>query len=366
MGVPTVAVMRPSLPTAEALLPYLRRIDQTRIYSNYGPLWREFHGDLHEWLARRVHRLDFDLVFTSSGTTAIELALRARVPRAGGICLMPSFTFVASAHAVTNAGLQPHLLDIDPTSLGLTPQLVAEALPTLETRPAAVLVVSPLGSPVDLQAWEEFERVHGVPVVVDAAAAAMSITDVSTIPVCVSLHATKVLGVGEGGVVISSDRALCEAILSMTGFGFTASDRVSTRLGGNYRISEYTAAVGLAVLNGIAQREAHLLTLASEYGQRLADAELAVQDGVGDAWVSSTFNVILPRGRLSSTLTKMDSSGVQWRRWWGLGTHRQPAFTGVSRSELTHTEDLAVRVIGIPFFPGLEPHDIDKVVGCLM
>jgi dTDP-4-amino-4,6-dideoxygalactose transaminase len=67
-------------------------------------------------------------------------------------------------------------------------------------------------------------------------------------PIAVSLHATKVLGIGEGGAVLSSDPALIERIIAMTGFGYRCAGRVAELRGGNYRISEYAAAVGLAAL----------------------------------------------------------------------------------------------------------------------
>jgi dTDP-4-amino-4,6-dideoxygalactose transaminase len=343
---------------------YLERIDETRIYSNYGPLWREFRDGLTSWLGGRFGCADVDVVITSSGTTAIELALRARTHESGGVCLMPSYTFIASAHAVTNAGLEPYLLDIDPDSMELTPDVVAAALEISPSRPAAVLVVSAFGAPPDVAAWESFETEHGVPVVIDAAAAATSLRAASDIPVCLSLHATKVLGIGEGGAILTTNDSLAATLQAMTGFGFAGPARESAVRGGNYRISEYSASVGLAALDEIAAKEQRLLSLAGAYVDQLAGAPVALQDGVGITWVSSTFNVRLPADRVASTLNLLTDSGIEWRRWWGFGTHRHPVFAHLPHAPLTLTDDVAPRVIGIPFHETLSPTEMERVVAC--
>jgi dTDP-4-amino-4,6-dideoxygalactose transaminase len=357
--------MRPLLPTAATITPYLQRIDKARIYSNYGPLWREFRDGLRSWLRERVASSGLDVVVTSSGTTAIELALRARTHEGGGVCLMPAYTFIASAHAVTNAGLEPYLLDVNPDTMALTPDIVTAALEVLPTRPAAVLVVSAFGAPPDLQAWEAFETEHGVPVVIDAAAAATSLRTMTGVPVCLSLHATKVLGIGEGGAVVTTDDSLADTLQAMTGFGFLGTRRESAIRGGNYRISEYSAAVGLAALDEIAAKEQRLLALAAAYVGLLADAPVTLQSGVGDDWVSSTFNVRLSADSVAPTLDLMTRSGIEWRRWWGFGTHKHPAFAHFPHAPLTWTDDVAARVIGIPFHESITPIEMERVVACL-
>ncbi len=95
-----VRVLVPHLPETAALIPYLARIDASRFYSNYGPLSREFASGLGQLTGAG------SVALTCNGTSAIELALRLRAPQSG-LCLMPSFTFIASAHAVCNAGLTP-------------------------------------------------------------------------------------------------------------------------------------------------------------------------------------------------------------------------------------------------------------------
>src|SRR6266851_7724884 len=123
-----VPLMVPSLPSAEKILPYLQRIDASGYYSNNGPLWHEFRDGFAAYLSRRAAVAQVNVATATSGTTAIEIALRARAIPGRRFCLMPSYTFIASAHAVCNVGLEPFLLDVEETSLVLTPRIAAEAL----------------------------------------------------------------------------------------------------------------------------------------------------------------------------------------------------------------------------------------------
>ena len=360
-----VPVLKPMLPLSEAILPFLHRIDATRVYSNYGPLWHEFSDGMAAWLGHRASAFGVRVVPTSSGTSAIELALRARALPGRSLCLMPSFTFIASAHAVCNAGLEPFLLDVDEADFVLTPAIAAAALANLASPPAAVLVISAFGAPPDVRSWEEFEETHGIPVVFDAAAAATSLLTIGSQPLCVSLHATKVFGIGEGGAVITTDAALADRIVGMTGFGFVGGERISSLRGGNYRISEYAAAIGLAVLAGIDAKEAGLLALGAQYTEALRNSPCRLQPGAGTEWATMTLNVVVPADRVKDTLARLDAGALQWRRWWGLGTHRHPCFATLPRTPLPVTEQLAPRVIGLPFHEDLSEADVARVAEAL-
>ncbi len=164
--------------------------------------------------------------------------------------MLPAYTFIATGARGGQCRPRAVFADVDPETLSLTPAIAERALAAAQGEVAAVVVVSPYGAPIDVAAWEAFEAAHGVPVVFDAAAATLNLHRVGAQPICVSLHATKALGIGEGGAILTTDTDLVAQTTAMTGFGFSASSRVSAVRGGNYRISEYTAAVGLAVFDG--------------------------------------------------------------------------------------------------------------------
>jgi dTDP-4-amino-4,6-dideoxygalactose transaminase len=361
-----IPVLIPNLPETDAIVPYLRRIDEAHIYSNYGPLTNEFTARLCRFIAAQSGEGPVHAALTSNGTTAIELALRYRsAGRAGRYCVMPSWTFIATAHAAANVGLTPYFTDVDPETLALTPEIAARALRANPDDVAAIIVVSPCGAPIDVGAWEAFEAEHGVPVIFDAAAAALNLRHVGAQPLCVSLHATKALGIGEGGAIITGDAAMAAAITAMTGFGFSAGSRVSEMRGGNYRISEYAAAVGLAVLDGLDARIGRLREVSLAYVTALEKIGVPMQAGFGRDWLTMTPNAIFDAAAVADVTAAFDRSGVQWRRWYGGGCHTHPTFATCPHDGLPATRGVAETAIGVPFFPSIAPEQIAQVCGCV-
>ncbi|HKN87580.1 MAG TPA: DegT/DnrJ/EryC1/StrS family aminotransferase, partial [Nitrospiraceae bacterium] len=282
---PKYPVLRPRLPSADKILPYLNRIDAARWYTNGGPVLRDFEQELADHFGVRNQCL----VTSANGTLAISQALRAVALAAGGLCVMPSWTFVASAAAAVWAGLEPHFIDVAEDSWTISPEDVLRL--SVERPISAVLVVASFGAPLDLQEWDEFTRKSGIPVVVDAAGGfdafrAQGGGWESEAPVVISLHATKVFGVGEGAAIIVKDESLAKRIARFGNFGFQAS-RVAELPGTNAKMTEYSAAIGLAQF---AEWPATRNTW-----RRLTDAfvqEVGRVDGVrlapqfGDGWVS--------------------------------------------------------------------------------
>lgn len=354
-----IPVLVPKLPEVEALIPYLRLIDDSRTYSNFGALHRKFAsrlGDLTNAAA---------IALTCNGTIAIELALRALDLPRGGYCFMPAYTFIASAHAVVNARLTPYFLDVDENSLMLTPEIVKQALRDGSEKPAAILVVSAFGAPLEIDAWDAFSEEYGIPVVFDGAAAITSITEVGKSTICVSLHATKTLGIGEGGAILTSDSKLGARITSMTGFGFMGGDRMSHIRGGNYRISEYAAAVGLAALDTLPDRILQLKAATNLYRAELPNKKACLQNGAGENWVSSTLNIRIPGVDVDETIKRLNAAEISWRRWWGRGCHTHPAFAMLPRAELEVTDIVAEQIIGLPFYHDITQNQVREVVQCL-
>ena len=183
-----------------------------------------------------------------AGNAPVGLTLAlAAAAEPGGLCLMPSFTFVASAHAARAAGLMPCFVDVEPGSWALTPELARAALRRLGGRVAAVMPVAVFGAPPDPAAWDAFGAETGIPVVIDAAAAYDG-ARVGRGATVVSLHASKILGVGEGGFVAAGDAALVQSVRHRSNFGFHGR-RTAEVAGMNGKISEYACAVGLAAMD---------------------------------------------------------------------------------------------------------------------
>ncbi|WP_282609720.1 DegT/DnrJ/EryC1/StrS aminotransferase family protein [Pelagibius sp. Alg239-R121] len=366
-AVAPVPVMRPRLPAAEEIFPYLSEIDANHWYSNFGPLACRFEDRLS------AHFTDDTgcVAAVSNGTVGLILALKALAPLPGDLCMLPAFTFTASASAVLAAGLVPWFVDVDPLTWALEPGRAKDYLKSAPGRVAAIMPVSVFGRPVAVSAWDELSLETSIPVVIDGAAS-FDGAEVGQAPVILSLHGTKVFGVGEGGAVLSTNKALISEVHSLSNFGFPmslerkAAGRSALLPGINGKFSEYSAAVGLAGLDSWSATRQRFLEVRDAYLDALADLPaLQPQPGGCEDWVSATINFSIRRARATSLIFELDQRGIQARRWWGDGCHAAPAFSSYPQSDLPVTEGLVDSVIGLPFYVGMTRDEILRVRAAL-
>jgi dTDP-4-amino-4,6-dideoxygalactose transaminase len=356
---PLIPVAKPRLPLASAILPYLKEIDANHWYTNSGHLWFRFQGKLADHWG--VDNNDVALV--ANATLGLTLALQASGARPGSICLMPSWTFVASAGAVIQAGLKIHFVDVDPTTWMPDPAALA-ARDDLD-RIGAILIVSPFGMPFDMAQWDALSERTGIPVIVDAAASFDSLRAggplaVGRSPMIVSLHATKVFGIGEGGAVVSRDPEWLERFRRLTNFGFYGS-RLAMSAGINAKVSEYAAAIGLASFDMWPAARAKFAALTERYRQNLGpDGVVGIMPRFGEGWVTSTMSVTWPGDRADGP-ARLAAEGIATLNWWGAGCHVQPAFADSARDDLPVTDELGRLVVGLPFWLDMTLTQIDAV-----
>ncbi len=358
-----IPLTRPQLPTLSELAPYLGEIDANRWYTNFGPLVTRFE----ERLAGHFGLPKAELAVVSNGTTALSAALIAVGAKAGSRCLVPSWTFVASAAAICAANLQPHFVDVSHDTWEPDPEALLKRRDLADV--GAVMIVSPFGAPVDVRAWERFWSETGIPVIIDAAAAFDSIASLEIAkpgrcPVMISLHATKAFGIGEGGLVLSTSEAIVRRFRQVCNFGIWGSPEGQI-LGYNGKLSEYHAAVGLAALDAWPARRAALQSRTERYLQelkRLPQVQPLPQYGAG--WVSIYCTVLVP-GNIHAIVDRMASMGVETRRWWRDGVHMQPAYRSFPADQLPVTEAITAHALSLPFSHDISDDDIVTVIDCL-
>jgi dTDP-4-amino-4,6-dideoxygalactose transaminase len=360
---PKIPLLRPLLPNAEQLAPYLRQIDESRTYSNFGPLVRL----LEERIAREFGIEPERLAVVANGTTALSAALLGVSARAGTKCLVPSWTFVASAAAVCAANLVPHFIDVSRETWIPDPDALRRRSDLDEV--GAVMIVSPFGTPFDTASWDAFWEETGIPVIIDGAACFDTIHSIPASrpgrsPIMVSLHATKVLGTGEGGLVVSTDDAVMRRVRQVCNFGIWGSDQDQI-LGYNGKLSEYHAAVGLAALDTWPERRAALDGRTQRYLQALRRLRgIETLPRYGEGWVSAYCTVRVPENA-AAVGDRLTQSGIENRRWWQNGVHRFAAYRGFSKDDLAATEQLATSVLSLPFSHDMTDDQVDRVVDSL-
>jgi len=360
---PSVPVLRPLLPTADRLLPYLARIDETRTYSNWGPLVDE----LQERLCSELGQPQGSVVCASSGTAALVGAILATTGRATSdrpLAVVPALTFVGTALAVEECGFTLVAADVDATSWTLDPSRLEQELDL--DRVGLVVPVTPFGRPIPQGPWKAFREQTGIPVVIDGAAsfdltASESQGVLGEIPVTMSFHATKAFASGEGGCIACGHREAAVDALRALNFGFY-EDRNTVAPSTNGKMSEYHAAVGLAELDGWPAKRARFEDVVALYID--AFTRVGLSDRLVSAPAVGLSYVLFQAGDVAESASvqrSLGANGVDFRLWYGRGVHRHTYFARVARERLDMAEGLAERLIGLPVAPDLAPGDVERV-----
>lgn len=351
----------PNMPTTDQLIPYLREIDNNRWYSNFGPLYDKLSLRLSEELLIGVN--PYRIAIVSSGTSAIELALKSLNLKPGANILTSGFTFPATIEAIINAGLTPILCDVDKNSWQLTPEIAEHQIS--QQNIAAVLPVAAFGMPVCSESWAEFHLKTKLPVVIDAAAALLNQSIHDDLIYSFSLHATKTLGAGEGGIVVSPSKRQTIDIKKLSNFGIEPNRTIS-KSGYNAKMSEYHCAVGLAQLdrlNNILDKRKEVF----EYylkKLRLTKLPISYQAEI-DKFIPSSFYVLFDTSSAEKVFNKLKVSNIETRRLYYPLINKHKGFANILLSEGCQQKNsayIAKKGLALPFHMHLTREEIDVVV----
>lgn len=349
LSVQRIPLLVPSAPRAEEILPHLRRLDESRWYSNFGHLNRQLEAELSAFFYNAA------CTTVSSGTLALELALRATMHECKGrTVLVPSFTYPATILAVVNAGGVPVFCDVDEKSWCMNADAPLHAT-------AIRLPVCSFGRSVDWihDAW------NNDALVIDAAAAFSNQAIDPRFLSCYSLHATKYPNCGEGGFVAGKEE-LVESVRRMSAFGMNVERACELPFGTNAKLSEYHAAVALASLKRLRDQEQAFTDLEERYLDALEDACPNVEVQGMDGGLRTAMPVLLPEGvDVNEARIELNYRGIETRRWYFPLCHTMPAFREFPRYPMPVSENLSRRLLGLPYHLYLTPYDIARIVQAL-
>lgn len=191
---------------------------------------------------------------TSSGTTALHLALASYNIQSGDEVIVPDITFVSTANAVSYTGARPIFVDIDPETLCIDIERVKQAI-TPQTK--AIVAVHLYGHPANVPALRAIAQPRGIVVIEDAAEAHGASIDghrTGSLGNCAifSFYGNKIVTCGEGGMLTTNDTALYERALHLRNQAMSPTQRYwHTEIGFNYRMTNLQAALGFAQMKRI-------------------------------------------------------------------------------------------------------------------
>ena len=348
-----IPVMRPSLPKYADVEPLLRSIDMTRIYSNRGPLIRALESEYAEYLGTKPELV----VAVANATLGLQGLLE--ISRTFD-WYVPDYTFAATGLAVIKSNKVLHLCDVGAENWKLQISELQN-----NSNDIGVLPVIPFGASVDFLEYLTFKNV-----IIDAAASlGRTPPDFSKMhpewSVVYSLHATKVLGAGEGAIVVCGKEETAEELRSWINFGFN-SERTAEICGTNAKMSEFNAAYGLTSLRTFYMSQKDWIdsqTLVAEYGkERPWMTWVNSSPAFQPYWIidlEDSFRKI----HIEKTL---NAFGIQSRSWWAKPLSKQNAFKSCNRfGNLNISNDLALRHLGLPMFPGLSENEVRYIVSAI-
>ena len=373
LDLPWVPLLVPDMPSPQELLPWLERMHMAQHYSNFGPLVQE----LEKAFAQQFALESEQLTTVANATQGLELVLQALDLPAGSRVLLPAFTFVATATAVVRAGHQPVLADVDAQTWMLTPEIARAACE--RGRIDAVLPVATFGMPHDMRVWQQFERDTGLPVVIDAAAAYGSQWLQGAEGTLVfSLHTTKSLPAGEGGLVVSTRPDLAAKVRQLSNFGINLNSGADTpvgslaSLGSNAKMSEYHAAIGLVSLQKWELHAKKRRALQVDFMQKMdqaSDHRLTWQaQGPGGSLMAPTLLCAqLPDAQTRTALEQAcQQARIMTRRWYQpLLPHMEVLQQRCLSLDTPNAVQLAQTLLGLPFFLGMTLEQRQRVCGVI-
>ena len=356
-------VGRPNLGDRESFLARVHDILDRRWFTNNGRYVQEFE----ERLAARIGVRH--CIAVCNATIALELAIRGL--GMSGEVIVPSFTFVATAHSLQWQGITPVFCDIDPRTHNLDPERLAERI---TPRTTGIIGVHVWGRACAVDRLEEIARERGLKLVFDAAHA-LACTH-RGVPIggfgdaeVFSFHATKFLNSFEGGAIATNDDALAARIRLMKNFGFSGYDNV-IYVGTNGKMTEVCAAMGLSSLERIDEliavnRENH-----RAYARGLRDLPgltlLEYDPGEESNHQYVVLEVDEERAGLSrdQLVQALHAENVLARRYFHPGCHAmepyRTQFPDAGR-HLPHTVALCARVLTLPNGTSVAVGDVETV-----
>ena len=311
-------------------------------------------------------------VATSSGTTALHLALACLGVGPGDEVIVPTLTFVATANVVMYTGAKPIFVDADFETWCLDPVAVERAL---SSRTRAIIVVHLYGHPANMDPILSFASAHGIPVIEDAAEAHGAlykhrrVGSIGKIGVF-SFYGNKLITSGEGGMLVTDDEDIAERARFLRDHAMSKERRYwHPEIGYNYRLTNLQAALGLAQLNRIDEflnRKREIMGWYREFLNGCNDFPLNPEL----PWAKSSYWMVcalLPRGiSQEDFMSELRSKGIDTRPFFH-PIHTLPPYQGLYREVSSNgngcpkAENLAKRGINLPSSTKLSQADVEQI-----
>jgi perosamine synthetase len=335
-----------------------------------GPKVKEFEDKVVEYLGVKY------AIAVTNCTAALHLALLSVGITEEDEVLVADYTFPSTGHSVLYCKAKPIFIDINPRTYNINPNLIEDKI-TDKTK--AIIPVHTFGQPAEMDRILEIAKKYNLEVIEDAACAfgakyknnyAGTIGDIG----CFSFHARKGITTGEGGMVVTNNKNLADIIRNLSVFGASAWDREKSKkftipefsiVGYNYKMSDVTAAIGVAQLRKLGKIIERKRELANYWNEKLQEIDFIESPYVSenvDHVYQSYVALVDKRINRNGIIEKLLKKGIQTQ----IGTyasHIQPVYN--SNNRCPTSLDVFNRSLALPIYYQMKEKDIDLVVESL-
>jgi dTDP-4-amino-4,6-dideoxygalactose transaminase len=356
-------VGRPNIGNRDRLLERINDMLDRRWLSNQGQFVQEFEQKIADYLGVK------HCIAICNGTIALELAIRALELK--GEVIIPSFTFIATAHALQWQEITPVFCDIDSATHTIDPQKI-ESLITPRT--SGIIGVHVWGKACDVEALTEIADKHSLKLMFDASHAlgctynGRMIGNFGVAEIF-SFHATKFINSFEGGAIATNDDNLNQKLRLMKNFGFSGYDNV-IYLGTNGKMSEVSAAMGLTSLESLEEFVETNRGNYEVYKQELNDIPGLKLFAVNEAEKNNYQYIVVEVDEAETKISRdrileiLHSENVIARRYFYPGCHRMEPYHSYFPHAgllLPETEKLTYKIMILPTGTSISKSSIQKI-----
>ena len=296
-------------------------------------------------------------IAVNSGTSALHLGLLAAGIKSGDEVLVPSFTFAATANAVSLCGAIPIFVDIDPQTFNMN---VDAAEAAIGNNTAGILPVHLYGHPANMPEFTKLAERHGLLLFEDAAQAHLA--SINGNPVgsfgtsIFSFYPTKNMTSGEGGMIVTSDDEIARKARLLRNQGM--EERYKNEIVGfNNRMTDLHASIGRAQLGSLFDRTERRREIAEKYNEQISTVETPY---VGENVKHVYHQYTIRTERRESLVEHLKQKDIGHGVYYPIPVHKLPSFE--VNINLPETERAALEVLSIPVHPSLTDEDVGEVI----
>ena len=359
---------------------FLKECIESNFVSSVGPFINQFENNV----SREIGLSNNNAVATSSGTTALQLGLLSLGVKPNDLVIVPSYTFIATANAVSHVGANPWILNIESNQLTIDPIKLNEELEKntikkngslfhkgTNQRIACILPVYVFGAPPDIDLITEIANNFSIPILLDSACGIGSkYKDLklgqTKLPGIISFNGNKTITTGAGGIFYSFEENKVEKVRHLSTTAKCSNKYDHDEIGYNYRMSNIQAALGLAQLEDLNKIINQKRIIHSNYLKSLSDFDQfrLITDppwGESSHWLNA---IILNRDddeNIDNLIHELRKVKVRANYFWK-PLHLQKPYSNHLQANLKSLDDIQNKILVLPSSSNLNIDDQERVI----